>query len=273
MRLTETFAHGDDYSVDDVRIRADHESWLPTEWQYGYRLVFVRCGTYRLRVDDLSALVHPVLAYLVPPRGEQQIAHSSGVTDTCTSITVSEALMSEIVGGRPPRTAQLIVTSGRIDLMHRMLVSRARGRADDFEVLERVIQLTASLAGQVAGLNWRVAGKPSTAAARLTDAARALLAENPEALSLSDTARQLGVSSPYLSRTFKRCTGMSLTRFRNQMRVRRVLDSIESGQDSLSGLAAELGFSDHAHMTRMVRDSVGHPPATLRELLTAASAR
>jgi AraC-like DNA-binding protein len=65
---------------------------------------------------------------------------------------------------------------------------------------------------------------------------------------------------------------MPLTRFRNQIRVRRVLDRIEAGDEGLADIAADLGFADHAHMTRMVRDEVGEPPTSVRRLFASAAA-
>lgn len=61
---------------------------------------------------------------------------------------------------------------------------------------------------------------------------------------------------------------MTLSRYRNRVRVSRVLARIEEGEDDLAGLAVELGFADQAHLTRAVRREVGHPPGRLRELFS-----
>ena len=45
---------------------------------------------------------------------------------------------------------------------------------------------------------------------------------------------------------------MTLTAYRNRVRVLRALDAIEDGHRDLAGLAADLGFADHAHLTRAV---------------------
>jgi transcriptional regulator GlxA family with amidase domain len=74
--------------------------------------------------------------------------------------------------------------------------------------------------------------------------------------------------SPYrLSRAFTRCLGVSVTRYRNRVRVARAMDLLEAGQPHLGQLAADLGFADQAHLTRTVKEHLGHTPTVLRELL------
>ena len=51
----------------------------------------------------------------------------------------------------------------------------------------------------------------------------------------------------------------------------RALERLAAGERSLGILAADLGFSDQAHLTRTVRAHVGHTPTALRRLLHAPS--
>jgi Helix-turn-helix domain len=51
--------------------------------------------------------------------------------------------------------------------------------------------------------------------------------------------------------------GVSVTRYRNRVRVARALDRLEHGEDSLAALAADLGFADQAHLCRTVRQHLG----------------
>jgi transcriptional regulator GlxA family with amidase domain len=72
-----------------------------------------------------------------------------------------------------------------------------------------------------------------------------------------------------LSRVFRQETGETLSRFRNRVRVRAALDRLAAGAPDLARLAADLGFADHAHLTRALRSEVGDPPGHVRALLTA----
>jgi AraC-like DNA-binding protein len=63
---------------------------------------------------------------------------------------------------------------------------------------------------------------------------------------------------------------MTLSAYRNEIRTRQALDRLAEGEPSLTRLATDLGFADHAHLTRVVRTVTGQPPVTLRRLLVQA---
>lgn len=74
--------------------------------------------------------------------------------------------------------------------------------------------------------------------------------------------------SPFsLSRAFTAEMGVSLTRYRNRVRVARALDRLEHGENNFAVLAADLGFADQAHLCRTVRQHLGRTPTALRRLL------
>jgi AraC-like DNA-binding protein len=67
---------------------------------------------------------------------------------------------------------------------------------------------------------------------------------------------------------FSQLTGSTVSQYRNRLRVSRALQRIADGEQDLAGLAADLGFTDHAHLTRTIRAATGHPPSACRLLLT-----
>lgn len=95
----------------------------------------------------------------------------------------------------------------------------------------------------------------------------AILDGHPAAAGLVPLAGLLRVSPYRLSRAFTREMSVSVTRYRNGVRVRRALDRLRGGERDLAGLAADLGFADQAHLCRTVREHVGQPPTALRRLL------
>ncbi|WP_229874867.1 helix-turn-helix domain-containing protein [Amycolatopsis deserti] len=100
--------------------------------------------------------------------------------------------------------------------------------------------------------------------------ARVAIAEqHPAAGTLLSLAELLHISPFRLSRAFTREMGVPLTRYRNRVRVGLVMERLEAGETDLAGLAADLGFADQAHLTRTVKQHVGHPPTALRRLLRA----
>lgn len=77
----------------------------------------------------------------------------------------------------------------------------------------------------------------------------------------------MSCSPHHLSRAFSQVTGSTVSAYGNRVRVSRALDRISAGERRLAGLAHELGFADHAHLTRTIRAVTGHTPSACRGLL------
>ena len=147
-----------------------------------------------------------------------------------------------------------------MDLAHRRLLA---SRADvDFAMVEALLALLARPS--------RAPPSPARSDDRLlvSRARRRLRPTDPSAAGLLSLAAVLEVSPYRLSRAFTRELGVSLTRYRNRLRVGRALDRLAKGESSLASLAADLGFADQAHLCRTVREHAGHTPTALRRLLS-----
>ncbi|WP_433515424.1 helix-turn-helix domain-containing protein [Nonomuraea sp. CA-143628] len=46
----------------------------------------------------------------------------------------------------------------------------------------------------------------------------------------------------------------------NRVRVSRALTYMDQGETDLAALAIRLGFNDQSHLTRVMRDELGHTP-------------
>jgi AraC-like DNA-binding protein len=86
-------------------------------------------------------------------------------------------------------------------------------------------------------------------------------------LSLIDIAHRVGASPHHLSRVFSELTGITVSRYRNVLRVREAVACLSEGHDDIARLAAELGFADHAHLTRTVGAFTGLAPSILRQAI------
>lgn len=261
MRYVTRIASAGDIAVDDLRIVERTRAWTAPEHTPGHRLVFVRRGAFGLRLRSTETTVDPVSAFVGRPGDEQSIAHRPGREDACTVVSLGPRLAAEVLPRQPPTTLR---TSGRVDMAHRALLARARQGADGFELSERVVRLAEALLRDPVPAP---AGGDTPSHRRLADAAREVLVADPAFDGLDRLARLLGVSRSHLSRVFHAETGETLTRFRRRVRVRAALDRLADGHRDLAGLAADLGFADHAHLTRAVRAEVGAPPGHVRKFL------
>jgi AraC-like DNA-binding protein len=119
-------------------------------------------------------------------------------------------------------------------------------------------------------LGWRAfnASEDIIAGSRVhpaVETAARLLAADPAAGDLNALAAAVGLSAPHLSRVFRAQTGRSITRFRNQQRLRRFLLLYGGGHQATALTAAlEAGFGSYAQFYRVFRAETGRGPSSLR---------
>ncbi|MFI6901516.1 helix-turn-helix domain-containing protein [Nonomuraea sp. NPDC050394] len=273
MRSSVRLGSGPGFTLDAVTCVDDHRRWGAAEVSSDFRVVLARRGRFRRMADGRAADVDPAMAYVGKPGEEEHFAHPAG-GDECTSLCVSARLWRELTDGREVRSA--VYVDGGLDLAHRRLLAAARTGDVPYALTEALLALLgATLRASVApgegaaGAGAGGAGAPGSGAAEaIVERAReAIDAGHPAAAGLVPLAALLDVSPFRLSRAFTGVVGVSLTHYRNRVRVGHALDRLEQGETSLAALAADLGFADQAHLTRTVRRHLGHTPAALRRQL------
>jgi AraC-like DNA-binding protein len=255
--------------VSDVRCSSCRSSWSQPEEASQHALVLVRRGCFRLRTAGRELLADAACVYFERSGEAYEVAHPHEGGDACTQIVVDEELLGAIAGdaGLPSRAT---FSSPQVDLQHRLLLAHAERGDDALELAERAVGLVASILGHA-----DTSGRPARRAAavrtrrRAVDDVREALAVSPAA-GLPELARSAAVSPHHLSRIFRAETGETISRYRNRVRVRVALERLADGEERLTRLAAELGFADHAHLTRVVRAETGWTPSVLRAALGRA---
>lgn len=109
----------------------------------------------------------------------------------------------------------------------------------------------------------------SEAAEPLTPAQRRRVVEYVEAhlagnMRLAEIARAAGQSETILLRNFKATFGTSPHQYFIQRRIDRATDLIRTTTMSLAEVACVTGFSDQAHMSRLIKRSCGVTPGAMR---------
>jgi AraC-like DNA-binding protein len=259
-----------EYSVRVVACSDDHRGWSAAEPVDTFGLVLPRRGHFRLVNGGVAQAVDVTQGYAQVPGLDQRFAHPFG-GDVCTFVSVGAAHWQEIVGDRP--TSTTVRVDGATELAHRLLLRTAHDAADPAERLVRTVAAAARTPASDDACG--AARTPSARAARarlVVHTREAVLDDVPAARDLVSLARALGVSPAHLSRVFRAETGSSLTKFRNRVRVSRVLARLEAGDADLAAIAGDLGFADQAHLTRTVRATLGITPARVRRAFGAQAA-
>lgn len=95
--------------------------------------------------------------------------------------------------------------------------------------------------------------------------ARLTLAERfREPLSLAQVASAAGLSRHRLCHVFRAATGTTLHAYRDDLRLRAALETLEAGPVDLTDLALDLGYSSHSHFSDRFRRSFGVTPSQAR---------
>jgi AraC family transcriptional regulator len=81
-------------------------------------------------------------------------------------------------------------------------------------------------------------------------------------------AADVGLHPVYLSRAFRKRTGLSMTEYVRSLRIRRARHLLSSSRHSIVAIAGESGFSDASHLCRTFHDTLGVTPRDYRKLFS-----
>lgn len=265
-----TLAARPEFSLSQWSCGGHGAGWSEPECPVDARLVLVRAGHFRRRGADGPLDLDSTVGYLGAPGEVEQFAHPHG-GDTCTSVQLSATNWEQLAGepGRVRRAA--VYVDAGLELAHRRLL-RAGPIDGDYRLAEDLVRLLASVLRAASDRPIPAHDARSPADRRLVEQARAAIHDaHPSAEGLFPLAALLGASPYRVSRAFTRELGVSVTHYRNRVRIGRALERLESGESTLADIAATLGFADQAHFGRTLRQHTGRTPTEVRrELLRAA---
>ncbi|HEX3326321.1 MAG TPA: helix-turn-helix transcriptional regulator [Actinomycetota bacterium] len=252
----------DGCAVHDVScVGQESRSWSPPERSSGFGLVFIQQGAFVRRSNAVEAVMDPAVAYFEKAGQEQQVAHLPGREDRCTALSFTSSFLASMWGGNVDVPETPVFIGPDTMLAHRLLLTRG------VEPIEQMVHVVGSVIARIEPTRL-TSGRPSTAKARrrIVEGAREALSHDVN-LSLIQLAELLAVSPHHLSRLFAQLTGQTLASYRISLRVANALRRVHEGDRNLAWIAAEEGFSDHAHLTRTMRRKLGYTPSALRSVL------
>ena len=84
-------------------------------------------------------------------------------------------------------------------------------------------------------------------------------------LGLEEVARSVGLSRPHFFTLFKEQMNLTPNVYWNTLRMEEALHQLGQSEESLTGVACNLGFTTQGNFTRFFRDHAGVPPTLYRE--------
>lgn len=139
------------------------------------------------------------------------------------------------------------------------------GLGGDIYVEALATQMAVHLLRRYSTLEYRQdAKRPTLDDPRLRKLLAFVEAHLHEALSVARLAEQMGMGPWAFSRAFKEATGYPVHQYIICSRLKRAQSLLARADLPLRDIAAQCGFSDQAHMTRLLKSAVGLTPRQLR---------
>jgi len=282
-------------SVYDVCCRPHDKQRGPEERPLSHQIVIPRRGAFEFQSRGQQLIADPNQVLFFNRDQAYQVAHPVGAGDDCTVFAFDERILRDALEVVDPEwledadagalsTGDAVVLARPFRFVHgvndeRTFLAHERLRRErqmpgqgPLAIEEAAVELLSAVLRSAIRSHGRSPkrGRASTRATHAETAhrARAFLASHfTEQASLDDVARAAHASPYHLARLFRRESGLTIHQYRHGLRLRAALARIADGERNLSGLALELGFSSHSHLSDAFRLAFGMSPAECRKSL------
>lgn len=253
----------------------------------GHSITFVRRGVFVRQIGRKCMVADPTRVVFFARERPFRVSHVPGLADDCSVFAVRMDTLLDVMGRVDPAAAQHPGRPHDLDeapcpapLFRRhveVMQQVRRGRLSDLAAEEAVLGVVAWAIESIRPSPQRP-DRASTATRRshaeAVEAAQRFLATRfREPIGLDDVAAAACTSPYHLCRIFRRQTGTSIARYRNQLRLRAALEPLAESSTDLTRLALELGYGDQSHFTNAFRGVFGVTPGAFRRSARARTLR
>jgi AraC family transcriptional regulator len=254
-------------------------------------IVLMRHGVFCKHFGSRSVTADVNQAIFFSKGSTVRVSHPSDCGDRGTVFTLAPRVLRDIireldpsVDERPDRPFPFVTgpCDAKAFWRHRELVQRLA--AQEVQPLEHLwadvtaLQLSADIleaAFAQAGLSKKVrrAATLQDHADRAEAAKKFLASSLGERVTLDDVAKAVHTSPFHFTRIFQQRVGVPVHRYLTQLRLRAALERLAEGEDDLTALALDLGFSSHSHFADSFRKEFGKTPSDVRRLSSPRALR
>lgn len=265
-------------TIGEFRAPVDHPQFADSGPTRHHLVVFPRTSVI-IRHEGRSPITTDPCTVTFYNRGQRYTRHPVDPRgDHCAWFGVRPDLLQDVLGAHDPSVADRPgepfgrpwgLSDARSYALQRAITRHLAGApgADRMAVqeasialLERVMAFTRDRLGAVASPDAGGYCPPD-----LVERVRGYLRERfRENSTLDEIAVAVGVSVFHLCRVFKRETGLTVHRYRQQLRLRQALEQVASPHRSLTDIALRLGFSSHSHFSATFRRAFDTTPSRFR---------
>ncbi len=216
------------------------------------QLVYAVEGVMTVETDAGLWVVPPLRALWVPAG----VVHSIRMTGRVRMRTVyfDASVLARIATS--PSCTVVSVSSLLRELIVKAVDEESGGSASDPERRQRLVSV---LLDELVVAPVDPLEVPMPRDARLRRIADALLADPSDARDQRAWARVAGVSERTLARLFPQETGMTLLRWRQQVRLLRALERLALGEP-VTAVALDMGYASTSAFVKLFRESLGVTP-------------
>jgi len=239
----------------------------------GRRLSFIKDSAYAVAAGDLFFInkhdVHKT-SVLGSPQHERIVMNfSDAFLGTEHPLFRPELLAvfardNPLYRLKPPE--QMIV-----ERLFRRMTEELKQQEDGFEISIRLLVtqlLVFALRLKDAGAD-AAADPLSPTHRRIAEVVKYINAHYEEKLPLPALSERFRMSPSYLSRTFKKVTGLSVVGFQNLTRIREAQTLLATTRESVTDISVRVGFEQFAHFNRTFKKIVGTNPRRYRNYASA----
>ncbi len=259
-----TLFASDGVQITAVLCQTPKSGWAAEETVESPRLIFPRRGVFECRHGQTTWTADANIALSFNQNDAYRVSHPADGGDDCSVFVFAPDVLGEVLAAdrllhaqseTRPFPGRYILIEPALQYCQRWLHHQLR--QDPLEALaaeETSLNLLSRTAAQMAGQPGTGLRPPAGAARayqrRLAEEVRSLIATQPgEPLSLNDLARRVHCSPYHLARLFHAEVGTPIHNDRLRLRLALALERLAQGEDNLSLLAAELGFTSHSHLS------------------------
>ncbi|HEX3598118.1 MAG TPA: AraC family transcriptional regulator [Polyangiaceae bacterium] len=248
--------------VDYVCTAGPHDPPF-TEQHAGFSLSYVRRGTfgYRALAGAFELVAGSVM--LGHPGDEYRCTHDRVGGDECLSFQPTAEFVDALGANHAVFRAGSLPPASELVVLGELGQAAASGKSD-VGLDEAAMLFTAKFLELVTERRRKPEQSASRDRRRAIDAALYLDEHSHEAVDLTTTAREVGLSPFHFLRSFSKVVGVTPHQYLVRSRLRRAARLLADGERSITDIAFDVGFGDLSNFIRTFHRAAGVSPRCFR---------